>query len=97
MVMTILEARVSKENWDTLEQAYRAGTQHRDTGIVETFLIHSKKESDLWHILTIWQSQAALDAMRGSGETPRGVLMFRNAKAEPALSVFDINQHVAWE
>jgi heme-degrading monooxygenase HmoA len=97
MVMTILEARVAKENWDTLEQAYRAGTQHRDAGIVETFLIHSKKESDLWRILTIWQSQAALDAMRGSGETPRGVLMFRNAKAEPALSVFDINQHVAWE
>jgi hypothetical protein len=28
--------------------------------------------------------------MRASGETPRGVAMFREAGAEPALSLFDV-------
>ena len=50
----------------------------------------------MWRILTVWENREALDAMRSSGETPRGVLMFRSAKAEPALSVFEIVQHAAW-
>jgi quinol monooxygenase YgiN len=90
MVMTILEARVSRENWQALEHVYQQGAQQREPGLVQSFLIHSKKEADLWRIVTIWSSQEALDAMRGTGETPRGVLMFRLAQAEPALSVYEI-------
>lgn len=89
-VMTILEARVSNENWAALEQAYQQAAQHHDAGLVQSFLTHNSKDSDLWRILTVWQSQEALDAMRNSGETPRGVLIFREAKAEPVLSVFKI-------
>jgi hypothetical protein len=96
MVMTILEAHVSKENWVALEQAYQQGIQHKDAGIVQTFLTHSLKDADLWRIQTVWQSREALDAMRSSGETPRGVLMFRSAKAEPSLSIFEITQHAEW-
>jgi len=33
--------------------------------------------------------------MRASGETPRGVLMFRAARAEPKLAVFDVHAHAA--
>lgn len=94
MVMTILEARVTMENWPALEEAYRQAIQHREAGLAETFLIQSKKERDLWRIVTIWTSQEALDAMRNSGAVPRGVLIFRSAQAEPALSVFDIAQHL---
>ena len=94
MVMTILEARVSQENWQALEQAYQQGAQHREAGLEQSFLIHSKKEADLWRIVTIWRSQEALDEMRRSGETPRGVLMFRAANAEPVLSIFEIAQRI---
>ncbi len=94
MVMTILEAHVAKQNWPALEQAYRLGTQFRDPGLVETFLIQNKKDLELWRILTVWESQAALEAMRATGETPRGVQMFREASAEPALSVFNISQQL---
>lgn len=97
MVMTILEARVSQENWAALEQAYQQGAQHRDPGLVQSFLIHSPKEDELWRILTVWQSREALEAMRKSNETPRGVLMFRSAKAEPVLSIFDIIQQITPE
>jgi heme-degrading monooxygenase HmoA len=97
MVMTILEAHVSKENWAALEQAYQEATQHRAAGLVQSFLIHSSKDADLWRILTVWSSQEALDEMRRSGETPRGVLIFRSANAEPVLSIFEIVQQIASE
>jgi quinol monooxygenase YgiN len=90
MVMTILEARVSEENWNALKQAYQEGIQHNDVGLVQTFLVQAAKDPEQWRILSSWSSQAALDAMRSSGETPRGVLIFRSAKAEPVLSVFQI-------
>jgi len=94
MIMTILEGRVSKENWTAFEQAYRKGSEHQEPGLVQSYLIHATKESDLWRILTIWSSREALDTMRQSNETPRGVLMFRSAHSEPVLSVFDIVQQI---
>ncbi len=94
MVMTILEAHVAKEYWSSLEQAYQQAAKFKDAGLVQSYLIHNIKEADLWRILTIWQSQEALDAMRSSGETPRGVLIFRSASAEPALSIFKIEQQI---
>ncbi len=94
MVMTILEARVSFENWPALERAYSQAIELDEPGLVQTFLIHNKKEPELWRILTVWQSQEALDAMRNSGETPRGVLIFREANAEPSLSVFEIKNRL---
>lgn len=94
MVMTVLEAHVSKENWQALEQAFQQGNQYKDAGLVQSFLVHSMKDADLWRILTVWESWEALDKMRSSGETPRGVLMFRSANAEPTLSVFEIAQQI---
>ncbi len=95
MVMTILEAQVAPDKWATLEQVYAEATQKLDAGIVQTFLIHGLKESNLWRILTVWESREALDRMRQSGETPRGVLIFRAAGAEPTLAVFDIAAQAA--
>ncbi len=95
MVMTILEAQVAPDKWAALEQAYNEAIHKLDAGIVQTCLIHSLKESNLWRILTVWESRAALDQMRQSGETPRGVLIFRAASAEPTLSVFDIAAQAA--
>lgn len=95
MVMTILEGRVAKEKWTAFEHAYQQGATHEEPGLVQSYLIHSTKESDLWRILTIWSSCEALDQMRKSTETPRGVLMFRSAGSEPVLSIYDIAQEIA--
>lgn len=94
MVMTILDGRVSKENWSALEQAFQEASQVQEPGLVKSFLIHSSRETDLWRILTLWTSREALDAMRQSNETPRGVLMFRRAHTEPLLSIFDVVQQI---
>jgi len=88
--MTILEARVTPEKWGALEQAFRVGIGQMPPQLAQTFLVHSAADSTLWRIISVWRSREALEEMRRSTETPDGVLMFRAAGAEPALSVFDV-------
>lgn len=94
MVITILEGHVAPENWETLENAYREGTKSLPPTILQTFLVQLTTEPTAWRIMTHWRSRAALEAYRQSVETPGGVLMFRAAGAEPALSIFDVRVHV---
>jgi hypothetical protein len=93
MVLTVLEAQVAAEKAALLEEAYNQGIKHLDAGITQTFLLRSSKDPGVWRIVTLWQSREVLDAMRQTGETPRGVLMFQAADAVPALSVFDVVAH----
>jgi quinol monooxygenase YgiN len=91
MVMTILEAQVAPERWEALRRSYEERARLPDSGaIVESFLIQGTDDGDTWRIVTVWRDREALDAMRGSGETPTGVLIFRDADAEPRLTVFTI-------
>lgn len=94
MVMTILEARVLKENWAALEAEYAKATQEKEPGMVHSYLIHATREEELWRILSVWKSREALAEMRKSAETPRGVLIFRSAHAEPVLSIFDVVEEI---
>jgi hypothetical protein len=77
MVITILEAQVAVEKAALLEAIYKQATEHLDAGILPTFLLRSAKEP------MVWQSREALEAMRQSGETPRGVVMFQRVGAAP--------------
>jgi quinol monooxygenase YgiN len=90
MVMTILEATVDEDQWQTLRDAYARETQTLDSGIVQTLLVQNSREPKTWRIITLWASRAALDEMRKSNQTPRGVLMFREANAEPSLTIFNV-------
>lgn len=62
--------------------------------MVETFLISDTRDASLWRILTVWRDHQTLDAMRNSGQTPKGVLIFKEAGAEPVLSVLEVVNHV---
>ena len=95
MVMTILEAYVERQHWNALISAYNSGIKSLDPGIVQTFLVQSKSDPTVWRIMTLWEGQEALDTMRQSGETPRGVLMFRSAEAQPVLSVFEVHSQAS--
>lgn len=91
MVMTILEAQVAPERWDALRTSYETRARLPESGvIVESFLIQSTEDESVWRIVTLWRDREALDAMRGSGETPTGVLIFRDADAEPRLTIFTV-------
>jgi quinol monooxygenase YgiN len=91
MVMTILEARVAPAQWDALRESYESRARLPESGaIVESFLVQGNEDSNSWRIVTVWRDREALDAMRSSGETPTGVLIFRDADAEPRLTVFTV-------
>ena len=95
MVMTTLEAHVEPEKWAALEAAFRTGTERPEPGIVRAHLVHNSADSSLWRLMAFWSSHEALEQMRSSGETPRGVRMFRAAGAEPVLSIFDVAAEVS--
>lgn len=97
MVITLLQARVAPEKAALLENAYSEAIQHLDAGLQQSYLLRDAADPTQWKILTIWKSQAARDAMRNSGETPRGILVFRAAGAEPELSVFSVPAHIVAE
>jgi hypothetical protein len=95
MVITVLEGHVAAEKWETLEEAYKAGTESLPAVIVQTFLVQHMTEPTLWRIMTCWQDREALEAYRQSVETPGGILMFRAAGAEPTLSILDVRAHAS--
>jgi quinol monooxygenase YgiN len=91
MVMTMLEARVSPERWEALRASYAERARpSEDAPVVESFLVQSDDDPETWRIVTVWRDRESLDAMRASGETPTGVLIFRDADAEPRLSIFNV-------
>lgn len=90
MIITVLEATVSLDRADALVSAYRQGITALEPGLVETSLVRSTADPTVWRIHTVWRDRDALQKMRESGQTPRGILFFRAAGAEPALSVFQM-------
>jgi hypothetical protein len=91
MVMTMLEAQVAPEQWEALRASYHTRARLPESGaLVESFLIQGTDDAGNWRIVTVWRDREALDAMRSSGETPVGVLVFRDAGAEPRLTIFNV-------
>jgi len=96
MMIAIIEAHVAEENWQLLEQAYQRSSQQTPPGLEQSFLVHSFEDGDLWQIITVWSGMASLQQIQKSKEsevTPRGVLIFREAHAEPTQSIFEVVQH----
>jgi hypothetical protein len=96
MMISILEAHVPEENWSLLEQAYERNSQLMPPGLEQSFLVHCIEAEDLWQIITVWSGMVSLQQIqksKESGVTPRGVLIFREAHAEPTHSIFEVVQH----
>jgi hypothetical protein len=90
MVITILEAHVGTENWAAFQDDYKKRTAQLPPQMIQTFLLQDTADQTLWRIISVWKSREALDEMRNSGETPTGVLMFRDVGAEPKFSLFNV-------
>jgi heme-degrading monooxygenase HmoA len=93
VVVTMLEAQVAPDHVGDLEHAYREGTAELPPDIVETFLVRDAAEPERYRIMTVWASREALERMRASGVTPRGVQIFQTAGAMPTLTVLEVAVH----
>jgi quinol monooxygenase YgiN len=91
MVITILEAQVGTEKWTAFQTDFKNRTAQLPPQMVQTFQLQDSADRTLWRILSVWRSREALDEMRNSGETPEGVVMFRNVGAEPRLSIWNVS------
>lgn len=90
-----MEAKVGEEKWDTLENAYRAAVKNKSGPMpLQSFLVQMKEELALWQIISIWENMEVLQKMRDSNKTPAGVLIFRQADAEPKLSLFEMKEEM---
>ncbi len=90
MVITILEANVDAKDWSDFKNDFKERIAHLPPQMLQTFLLQDTADQTLWRIISVWKSREALEEMRNSGETPTGVLMFRNVGAEPKLSIFNV-------
>ena len=93
MVVTVLKADVDAHRIDDLESAYRQAVRELPNAIAETFLVRDARQPSTFEIITVWTSRAALDAMRASGVTPKGVQIFQSVGATPELSILDVLEH----
>ncbi|HEY3473659.1 MAG TPA: antibiotic biosynthesis monooxygenase [Anaerolineales bacterium] len=90
MVITVLEGHIKAENWSAFQIDYQSRIIELPPQMVQTYLLQSATDQTLWQIISVWESREALDEMRNSGETPAGVLVFRNVGVEPKLSIFSV-------
>ena len=95
-VLTVLEAEVAPDRVDDLLASFRAAAgEPRAEFILRSSLVRSRSNPQLFRVMTVFRSMEELAAMRDSGETPRGVVMFRSAGAEPTLTIFEIVDELA--
>jgi hypothetical protein len=92
-VITILEAKVSEDKWDVLRKGY-LGLKKGRGGPLQSFLTQLKDDPSAWRIITVWKDMETLQKMRSSTEVPGGVLVFRNAGAEPTLTIFEVKEEI---
>ena len=89
-VMTLLEARVPPDRWASLEASYASATEQLPSQMLETFLVQSATDAELWRVVSVWRNRDAMEEYRRSVATPGGVLIFRAAGVEPTLALFEV-------
>lgn len=95
MVMTTLEARVAPEHEGALIAAFEATSAGPfPPGFVSSHLARSASDPQVFQMTTLWESAEALATMRAKG-TPRGVVIFREAFAEPTLTIREVVRQMA--
>ena len=94
MIVSVLEANVEQARTEELVSQFKGSSESLPQPIVESFLLHDAG-SEMWRIVTVWESRKALDQYRASVQTPGGVLMFQAAGAEPTLTIFEVKGHVS--
>ncbi len=89
-VMTVLEARIPEAKWSQFRAAFDAAEQ-KPKQMLYGFIVQSGAEPELWRLVSVWRSRAALSEYRNSVKTPGGIGFFRAVGVEPALGMFDVH------
>lgn len=93
MLITILEGHVTSEKWEKLEAMYRRGIKQLPPQLIQSFLLQSKHDPNLWQIISLWRSQEEYDEAVKHEHISVCVEMFRSVGVEPHRHVLDVMSH----
>jgi heme-degrading monooxygenase HmoA len=92
--VTIVEGAVDAAREDDLRSAWEETTsQALPDGFIESSLLRA--DDGTWRIVTVWESEEAVIAMRASGERPAALVMFERAGSEPSVSMWTVEGRVS--
>jgi heme-degrading monooxygenase HmoA len=94
MFVTIVEGRPEPSREGDLRSAWEetANTATRPPGFIESSLLRS--EDGTWRVVTVWESQEAVVAMRSSGEKPAAPAMFERAGTVPSVTMWTVEGRI---
>lgn len=90
MMITITEGRVTPDKWVDLEKAFRTEIKHAPHQLKETFLLHDRKNTRTWRIVSVWRSVEDYEEAVKGGHTETCTRIFRTVDVEPTKRVFDV-------
>lgn len=91
MFVTIVEGAVDSTREADLVSAWDEITRLPD-GLIESFLLRGNDGT--WRIMTVWESEEIVMAMRAAGE-PAAPAMFRRAGSDPSVSMWTVEARAA--
>jgi hypothetical protein len=93
MFVTIVEAEVEAAREGDLRSAWEDKPAVLPAGLIESSLLRA--EDGTWRIVTVWESEEAVMAMRASGEPPAALVMFERAGARPWVTMWTVEGRIS--
>ncbi len=93
MFVTIVEGAVEAAREADLHAAWEEVTASAlPAGFIESSLLRT--EDGTWRIVTVWESNEAVMAMRATSEPPAAMVVFERAGAKPSVSLSTVEGRV---
>jgi len=89
-VVTIVEGKVPEDKIAEFEAAYGSVKGPFPSGWVESRLIKSKSDSEVYRIETVWESMEVLERYRGSTQTPVAIALFQKVGVTPKVEICEV-------
>ena len=94
MILVMMEGHVTEDCWDDLQRAYADAMTHCPDTILLSLLTHDSHDPTVWRVLTVWESQEALETYYESGGTMPSTYAFHQLGIVPVGTPSDVVAYV---
>ena len=97
MFVTILEGSAEPAREGDLYSAWKNKTAVLPAGVLPPGFIESsllRADDGTWRIITVWESEEAVRAMRSSEGSPAALFMFEQNGSKPSVSTWTVEGRV---
>ena len=90
MVMSVMEARIPPDKWETFKDSFLLLTNNLPPRICQTMLIQSVDDPLLWKMITIWRIKKSPIQLQKEIEEGGALRVFQSIGIEPTQANFNI-------